>query len=227
MGIELKNDKNSLLKDFKIADTDTKEVDETWNPVWGEEKQIRNRYNEMSVRLVQDNTNRQMTLRFRLYDEGIAFRYEFPAQKDFNYFVIKEEKTQFAMTGDHTAWWIAGDYDTQEYDYTKSKLSEIRGLMKGSISSNASQTSFSPTGVQTSLMLKTNEGIYLNIHEAALINYSCMNLELDDRNMVFTSWLHSGCLRGQRTDPGSKHFSLGTIMVSDSAKTILASRMTL
>lgn len=161
LGLQLVNDKHSLMDDFKIADTESKEVDETWNPVWGEESQIRNKYNEMAVMMVQDATQRKLTIRFRLFDDGLAFRYEFPEQKQMAYLTIKEEKTQFAMTGDHTAWWIPGDYDTQEYDYNKSKLSEIRGLMKAAITGNASQTSFSPTGVQTALMLKTADGIYI------------------------------------------------------------------
>src|SRR5690606_7912899 len=167
----------------------TSTFDETWTPVWGEVKAIRNHYNEMAVTLSQKGTNRQMLIRFRLFDEGLGFRYEFPHQKDLTYFVIKEEKTQFAMTGDHTAFWIPGDYDTQEYDFTTSRLSEIRGLMPKAITANVSQASFSPTGVQTSLMMKTDQGIYINLHEAALINYACMHLNLDDKNMVFESWL--------------------------------------
>src|SRR5678815_105742 len=155
LGLELKNDKQSLLNGFQIIKIDTSSFDETWKPVWGEVATIRNHYKEMAVTLSQKATDRQMVIRFRLFDDGLGFRYEFPVQKNLVYFVIKEERTQFAMTGDHTAFWIAGDYDTQEYDYTESKLSEIRGLMSKAISSNASQTQFSPTGVQTSLMLKT------------------------------------------------------------------------
>lgn len=226
LGLQLVNDKRSLMDDFKIADTESKDVDETWNPVWGEESQIRNRYNEMAVMMVQDETNRKLTIRFRLFDDGLAFRYEFPEQKQMAYLTIKEEKTQFAMTGDHTAWWIPGDYDTQEYDYNKSKLSEIRGLMKAAITGNASQTSFSPTGVQTSLMLKTVDGIYINIHEAALLNYACMHLDLDDKNLVFTSWLtpDANGTKGHLQTPATSPWR--TIIVSDDARKILASRMT-
>ena len=226
LGLQLVNDKNSLMDDFKIADTDSKEVDETWNPVWGEESQIRNKYNEMAVMMMQDGTNRKLNIRFRLFDDGLAFRYEFPEQKEMAYLTIKEEKTQFAMTGDHTAWWIPGDYDTQEYDYNKSKLSEIRGLMKAAITGNASQTSFSPTGVQTSLMLKTADGIYINIHEAALMNYACMHLDLDDKNLVFTSWLtpDANGTKGHLQTPTTSPWR--TIIVSDDARKILASRMT-
>ena len=128
LGLELKNDTKSLLNDFAIIDTKTATFDENWKPVWGEVASIRNHYNELAVTLNQKGTDRQIVIRFRLFDDGLGFRYEFPAQKNLTYFIIKEERTQFAMAGDHTAFWIPGDYDTQEYDYTKSKLSEIRGL---------------------------------------------------------------------------------------------------
>ena len=220
------NAKASLFDNFVIADTKTSSFDESWNPVWGEVKTIRNHYNEMAATLNQKETDRQMIIRFRMFDDGLGFRYEFPQQKNLIYFVIKEERTQFAMTGDHTAFWIPGDYDTQEYDYTESKLSEVRGLMAKAITSNASQTHFSPTGVQTSLMLKTADGIYINLHEAALINYSCMNLNLDDKNMIFESWLtpdangDKGYMQAPCTSPWR------TIMVSDDARDIVASKMT-
>jgi glucan 1,4-alpha-glucosidase len=226
MGLELKNDEKSLLSDFSVAKTETGAHDSTWEPVWGEVKTIRDHYNELAVTLNQTGTDRQMIIRFRLFDDGLGFRYEFPAQKNLSYFVIKEERTEFAMTGDHTAYWIAGDYDTQEYDYTTSRLSEIRGLMKGAISPNASQTPFSPTGVQTALMLKTDDGIYINLHEAALINYSCMHLNLDDKTLVFQSWLtpdatgDKGYMQAPCTSPWR------TIIASNDARDILASKMT-
>ncbi len=179
--------KTSLYDGFQIRNTETASFDETWQPVWGETKNIRNHYNELAVTLEQKSNDRQMIIRFRLFDDGLGFRYEFPRQKNLVYFVIKEEKTQFAMTGDHTAYWIPGDYDTQEYDYTTSKLSEIGALQSAAITDNLSQTSFSPTGVQTSLMMKSNEGLYINLHEAALINYACMHLNLDDKNFIFES----------------------------------------
>ena len=185
LGLELYG-ANDLMNGFEVVKTSTSSFDETWTPVWGETKTIRNNYNELLVELKQPSTDRLMNLRFRVYDYGVGFRYEFPQQKNLVYFVVKQEKTQFAMTGDHTAWWIAGDFDTQEYDYTESKLTEIRGLMQGAICGNASQTQFSPTGVQTSLQLKTADGLYINIHEAALVDYSCMHLELDDKNLIFT-----------------------------------------
>ena len=226
LGLELKNDKKSLLNDFTVIDTQTSTFDEAWTPVWGEVKTIRNHYNELAVTLNQKETNRQMVIRFRLFDDGLGFRYEFPRQKNLTYFVVKEERTQFAMAGDHTAFWIPGDYDTQEYDFTESKLSEIRGLMEKSITANLSQTSFSPTGVQTSLMMKTADGLYINLHEAALINYSCMHLNLDDRNLVFESWLtpdvqgDKGYLQAPCTSPWR------TIIASDDARDIVASKMT-
>lgn len=225
LGIELKNDTKSLLTDFTIVDTKTTSFDETWNPVWGEVKSIRNNYNEFAVTLNQKETNRQMIIRFRLFNEGLGFRYEFPQQKNLTYFVIKEERTQFAMTGDHTAFWIAGDYDTQEYDYTTSKLSEIRGLSAKAITANVSQTSFSPTGVQTSLMMKTEKGLYINLHEAALINYACMHLNLDDQNMIFESWLTPDVKGDKGYMQAPCHTPWRTIMVSDDAREILASKM--
>ncbi|MDO9375725.1 MAG: glycoside hydrolase family 97 protein, partial [Ferruginibacter sp.] len=226
LGLQLKNDSASLLNSFSITDSKNRSADESWNPVWGEVKTIRNHYNELAVTLTQKVTDRSIIIRFRLFDEGLGFRYEFPAQKNLVYFVIKEERTEFALTGDHTAYWIPGDYDTQEYDYTTSKLSEIRPLMTKSITSNLAQTSFSPTGVQTSLMLKTADGLYINLHEAALINYSCMHLNLDDKNMVFESWLtpdakgDKGYIQAPSVSPWR------TVMVTDDARQILSSKMT-
>ena len=219
--------KTNLMTGFTITDTQTSTFDETWKPVWGEESEIRNHYNELAVTLNQPENNRYIIIRFRLFNDGLGFRYEFPQQKELNYFVIKEEHTQFAMTGDHTAFWIPGDYDTQEYDYTTSKLSEIRELMKGAITPNSSQTPFSPTGVQTALMMKTDDGLYINLHEAALIDYSCMHLNLDDKNMVFESWLTPDAKgdKGYMQTPCQTPWR--TIIVSDDARDILASRITL
>ncbi|MDL2141307.1 glycoside hydrolase family 97 protein [Flavobacterium tructae] len=227
LGLELKDDKKSLLNDFTVVDSKTSTFDENWKPVWGEVDQIRNHYNELAVTLNQKGTDRQIVIRFRLFDDGLGFRYEFPTQKNLTYFVIKEERTQFAMAGDHTAFWIPGDYDTQEYDYTKSKLSEIRGLSQKAYTANVSQKSFSPTGVQTSLMLKTADGIYINLHEAALINYSCMHLNLDDKNMIFESWLTPDAKGDKGYMQAPSHSPWRTIMVSDDAREILASKMTL
>ncbi|MEG1026125.1 MAG: glycoside hydrolase family 97 protein [Flavobacterium sp.] len=230
LGIELKEDKNikkSLLNDFTILDKKTSSFDETWQPVWGEVSSIRNQYNELAVTLIQKETDRQIVIRFRLFNDGLGFRYEFPVQKNLTYFVIKEERTQFAMTGDHTAFWMPGDYDTQEYDYTTSKLSEIRELFVKAKNRNLSQPPFSLTGVQTSLMLKTNNGLYINLHEAALINYSCMHLNLDDKNMVFESWLTPDANgdKGYMQAPANSPWR--TIIASDDAREILASKMAL
>ena len=227
LGLELKNDKKSLLNDFTVVDTKATTFDENWKPVWGEVASIRNHYNELAVTLNQKETDRQIVIRFRLFDDGLGFRYEFPSQKNLTYFVIKEERTQFAMTGDHTAFWIPGDYDTQEYDYTTSKLSEIRGLAEKAKTANVSQTSFSMTGVQTSLMLKTADGLYINLHEAALIDYSCMHLNLDDKNMVFESWLTPDAKGDKGYMQAPNHSPWRTIIVSDDAREILASKMTL
>lgn len=226
LGLELKNDPG-LMNGFTLADTQTSTFDETWEPVWGEVKQIRNHYNEMAVTLDQKAQDRNIIIRFRLFDDGLGFRYEFPLQKNLNYFVIKEERTQFAMTGDHKAFWIPGDYDTQEYDFTESKLSEIRGLMKSAITGNASQTQFSPTGVQTSLQMKTADGLYINLHEAALVDYSCMHLNLDDKNLIFESWLTPDAVgdKGYMQAPCKSPWR--TVIISDDARDILASKLTL
>ena len=219
--------KADLLDGFSLLNEERSTFDETWTPVWGENREIRNHYNELLVTLHQEAQQRDMKIRFRLYDDGLGFRYEFPLSQNLNYFVIKEEHTQFAMTGDHTAWWIPGDYDTQEYDYMETKLSEIRSHMKEAITPNASQHPFSDTGVQTSLQMKTADGLYINIHEAALIDYSCMHLNLDDKNMVFESWLtpdakgDKGYLQAPCTSPWR------TVMVSDDARDILASNLIL
>lgn len=226
LGFTLLNEEKSLGHDFTITKTETDSHDSTWEPVWGEEKSIRNYYNELAVTLTQRTTNRMMVVRFRLFNDGLGFRYEFPQQPNLVYFVIKEEQTQFAMTGDHTAFWIAGDYDTQEYDYTTSRLTQIRSLMNAAITPNASQTPFSPTGVQTALMMKTDDGLYLNIHEAALINYSCMHLNLNDTTLVFQSWLTPDATGAKGYMQAPTQTPWRTIMVSDDARDILASRMT-
>ena len=220
-------DQNSLFDDFAMLSARYSSFDETWQPVWGEESSIRNHYNEMAVTLHQDALQRYIVVRFRVYDDGVGFRYEFPQQPNLTYFVIKEEHTQFAMPGDMTAWWIAGDYDTQEYEFTRSRLSEIRSLFGQKITPNASQEQFSPTGVQTSLQLKTDDGIYINLHEAALVDYPCMHLNLDDKNMVFESWLtpdaqgNKGYMQTPCTTPWR------TIMIVDDARKVLASRLIL
>lgn len=221
------NPKTSLYDQFTLAGTKTSSFDETWQPVWGELKNIRNHYNELAVTLYQKGTDRNLLIRFRLFNDGLGFRYEFPQQKNLNYFVIREEKTQFALSGDMKAYWIPGDYDTQEYDYTTSKLSEIRGLFHTAVTDNSSQTQYSETGVQAPLMLKSNDGLYISIHEAALINYSTMNLNLDDKNMILESWLTPDAKgdKGYMQSPATSPWR--TVIVSDDARDILASKMTL
>lgn len=226
LGLELIGS-TDLMDKFEEKNVTYSEFDETWQPVWGENKEIRNHYREMFVELAQPPHGRFMNIRFRVYDDGMGFRYEFPQQQYLDYFPVREEHTQFAMAGDHTAWWIAGDYDTQEYDYTESRLSEIRGLMKSAICSNASQTQFSPTGVQTSLQMKTDDGLYINIHEAALVNYSCMHLNLDDKNMVFESWLTPDAQGVKAYVQTPDHTPWRTVMVSDDARDMLASNLIL
>ncbi len=219
--------KTDFYKGFVVENVQTTAFDETWEPVWGEEKEIRNHYNEMAVTLYQAVNDRHMVLRFRLFDDGLGFRYEFPEQKNLTYFVIKEERTQFAMAGDHKAFWLPGDYDTQEYSTVTSRLSEIRGLMPAAITPNSSQTPFSLTGVQTPLMMKSDDGLYINLHEAALVDYSCMHLNLDDENMVFESWLTPDAQGDKGYMQAPCHSPWRTVIVSDDARDILASRITL
>ena len=217
----------SLREGFQLQKAETATFDETWKPVWGEVSSIRNHYNELAVTLHQPKDDRTIRIRFRLYDDGLGFRYEFPEQKNLVYFVIKDEYSEFAMAGDHKAFWIPGDYDTQEYDYTESHLSEIRKLMKAAVTFNTSQTPFSPTGVQTALTMKSADGLYINLHEAALVDYPCMSLELDDKTMTFRSWLTPDAQgkKGYMQTPCQSPWR--TIMVSDDAREILASKLTL
>ncbi len=235
LGLELVKTKHAskgmeetdLMDGFTVADTQTSTFDETWKPVWGQTATIRNHYNEMAVTLNQPASKRNIVIRFRVYDDGMGLRYEFPQQNELNYFVIKEEHTQFAMAGDHTAWWIPGDYDTQEYETVESKLSEIRGLMKDAITPNSSQTPFSPTGVQTALQMKTADGLYINIHEAACVNYATMHLNLDDKAMVFESWLTPDAqgTKGYIQTPFNTPWR--TVLVSDDARDMLSSNLIL
>ena len=217
----------SFYDGFAVESFDTDTFDEVWEPVWGEEAQIRNNYNELLVNLVQTSTDRKMSIRFRLYNDGLGFRYEFPYQKNLNYFVIKEEMTQFALAGDHTAWWLPGDYDTQEYNFTECRLSEIAGKMPEAICGNDSQTPFSVNGVQTSLQMRTDDGLYVNIHEAALVDYPCMHLELDPKTFTFTSHLTPDAQgwKGRLQTPCTSPWR--TVQVAPSATAQLASRLIL
>ncbi|WP_460623693.1 glycoside hydrolase family 97 protein [Hymenobacter tenuis] len=226
LGLELKGT-TSLTSGFTQTSAERRSADESWQPVWGEVKTIRNHYNELALTLTQTQTSRVVRLRFRLFDDGLGFRYEFPRQPKLDYFTIKEEKTQFALAGDHKAFWLPGDYDTQEYSTVTSKLSEVRGLMKSAVTGNASQTTFSPTGVQTPLMLKSQDGLYINIHEAALIDYSAMHLNLDDKSFVLESHLTPDAVgdKGLIQTPANSPWR--TVIVSDKAADILLSKLVL
>ena len=220
-------DGRSLNRGFKpLSVSPTQEKDETWNPVWGEESEIRNHYKEMSVTFDKED-GIVMRVAFRLYDEGLAFRYEFPMENKLTYFNIKEEVTEFAMTGDHTAWWIPGDYDTQEYNYSETRLSGISKQMEKMRIYNASQTGFSRTGVQTALQMKTDGGLYINIHEAAVLNYPTANLNLDPRTLTFRTWLTPDAegIKGRLQAPCVSPWR--TVMVVDDARKVLSSRLIL
>jgi hypothetical protein len=224
LGLELKADA-SFLDSFEVAGSKTTSFDETWQPVWGEVKEIRNQYNELELNLHQRFTDRTLILRFRLFNDGLGFRYEFPQQRHLAYFVIREERTEFALAGDHKAFWLPGDYDTQEYSTVTSNLSEVRGKMKAAVTPNASQTTFSPTGLQTPLMMKSHDGLYINIHEAALIEYAALSLELDDKNLVLKSVLTPDAVgdKGYLQAPCKSPWR--TVIVSDKAGDILTSKL--
>ena len=219
--------KADFFSDFTLEKFENNSFDETWKPVWGEESSIRNHYNELLVQLKQTKNNRYLNIRFRLFDDGLGFRYEFPDQKDLTYFVVAEELTEFAMTGNHTAWWVAGDYDTQEYNYQTTKLSEIRGRMKRAITENASSTPIGPTTVQTALQMRTDDGLYLNLHEAACTDYPTMHLTYQEKTNTFVSHLtpdargDKGYLQTPTVSPWR------TVIVGRKATDILASRITL
>ena len=223
----IKPEDTNLMNGFKVSNTATSSFKEVWKPVWGETSSILNHYNEMAVSLTQEHPNRTIIVRFRVYNDGMGLRYEFPRQSNLGYFIIKDEHTQFAMAGDHTAWWLPGDYDTQEYETVTSKLSEIRSKMKAAVTDNTSQTTFSETGVQTSLQMKSSDGLYINLHEAACVNYPTMHLNLDDKNMVFESWLtpdaqgNKAYMQAPRTTPWR------TLIVSDDARDMLSSNLIL
>lgn len=226
-GTELKTNvdpKTSLYDGFAVDNSHTTSFDETWKPVYGDVSQIRNNYNELAVELSQKSTGRKMTVRFRLFNDGLGFRYEFPEQKELKYFTIKEEKTQFAMPGDLKAFWIPGDFDTEEYSYFTTKLSEVSSKTQNGVEPNASQNTFSPTGIQTPLMLKSDDGLYINIHEAALVNYAAMNLNLDEKNFVFQAFLTPDARgdKGYMQTPCQSPWR--TVIVSDKAGDILLSK---
>ena len=217
----------SLHDAFVLIGSETDSFDETWTPVWGEESSIRNHYNELLVHLEQNGTGNRMDIRFRLFDDGLGFRYEFPSNQPLNYFVIKEELTHFAMADDCTAWWIPGDFDTQEYEYTESRLSEISSNYEAAVCGNSSQTLFSMSGVQTSLLMRTDSGLYVSIHEAALVDYPCMHLNVDERTHTLTSFLTPDAQGWKGYMQTPCHTPWRTVQVADSATGMLASRLVL
>lgn len=224
LGFDVK-DAPSLTRGFEIRNVKTISFDETWMPVWGEEDSIRNHYNEMLIEMFQPTTSRGLNIRFRAYDDGIGFRYEFPRQVDNDYFVIIDEKTQFAMPADHIAYWIPGDFETQEYDYHVSRLSEIASLAGEGKMGNVSQVSFSDSSVQTSLQMKTDDGLYVNIHEAALVDFPVMHLDYDGNNKTFTAYLTPDPRGDKAHVQAPFNTPWRTVQVVDDARKILASRL--
>ena len=232
--------RDDLAHAFELKNVERSTFDEVWEPVWGEESHIRNHYNEMLVTLEQpigsvesmDHSTEKkatvMQIRFRLYDDGLGFRYEFPMENALVYFWIKEELTEFAMTGDHTAWWIPGDLDTQEFNYTESRLSQIRELFDKSHEGGGwPWTAFSKTGVQTALQMKTDDGLYINIHEAATLDYPTMHLDWDEENMVFRAFLCPDATGYKGRLQAPCHTPWRTVMVCEKATDVLASRLIL
>ena len=221
------NGAEDLLDGFTLLGSEQSTFDETWETVWGEETAIRNHYNELLVHLEQKTTARKMDIRIRLFDDGYGLRYEFPRQEGLTYFTVKEERTEFALTGDHRAFWMPGDYDTQEYDYFDSRLSEMGAIAANHVSGNASTTRFSDWGVQTALTMKSDEGIYITLHEAALVDYSCMHLLYNPETKVFTSWLTPDAIGNKAYMQTPAKTPWRTAVITDDARELLASRLTL
>ncbi len=221
------NGAEDLLDGFTLLGSEQSTFDETWETVWGEETAIRNHYNELLVHLEQKATARKMDIRIRLFDDGYGLRYEFPRQEGLTYFTVKEERTEFALTGDHRAFWMPGDYDTQEYDYFDSRLSEMGAIAANHVSGNASTTRFSDWGVQTALTMKSDEGIYITLHEAALVDYSCMHLLYNPETKVFTSWLTPDAIGNKAYMQTPAKTPWRTAVITDDARELLASRLTL
>ncbi|MEZ5428627.1 MAG: glycoside hydrolase family 97 protein [Pyrinomonadaceae bacterium] len=230
LGIELK-DSADLMRGFRIVNSDVSEKNEVWSPVWGEVRAIRNQYREFAATLeqtVEGNLKRTIVLRFRLFDDGLGYRYEFPAQNDLKYFTVKEEATEINLTGDHKAFWIPGDYDTNEYAYSTTRLSGITSKTK---SENAGEigtrVAFADNAVQTPLMLKSDDGLYINIHEAALKNYPAMYLIVDKGTFGLKTHLAPNAVGSKAFLQTPAKTPWRTVIVSDKAADILASKMIL
>ncbi len=217
-----------FCKDFEQIEERTGEADTVWHPVLGQYRDIRDHHKELFVALRQKDTGWLLNIRFRLFDDGLGFRYEFPVQEDLRNFTLKEEVTEFRLTGDHKAFWLPGDYDTNEYPTTTSLLSEVAFLTDSVRQEPLAVKSFTPDlAVQTPLMLKSADGLYINIHEAALVDYPAMQLNLDDKSFCLSAHLTpdkngaKGFMQTGNVTPWR------TIVVSDDARDILASNLIL
>ncbi len=226
LGLTLKQT-NTLAADFEIKNYAIKTVNEKWNPVLGEQKEITNHYNELTVELLQKPTQRKMNIVFRLFDEGLAFRYEIPIQEKLNYFVVSDEVSQFALTEDYKAFWIPGDYDSQEYAYNETKLSEIDVTKLDMNNGIGMKGPMTKSRIQSPVMLKSTNGIYVNIFEAAVVNYPIMHLDVDTSTFLMQSHLVPNAIGDKAYLQAPANTPWRTIMVSDDARKILSSKMTL
>jgi glucan 1,4-alpha-glucosidase len=222
LGLELR-DQPAFMKGFAISKVDTTTVNETWEPVWGEVKTIRNNYRELAVTLVQAGTDRTIRIRFRLFNDGLGFRYEFPKQSKLNHFIVINERTEFNLTGDHKTFWIPGDYDTNEYSYYTTKLSGTIPEKGRQADVITAQFPIANT-VQTPLMMKTGDGLYINIHEAALINYPAMILEVNRTAFSLSSHLVSDAVGNKAYLQTPFNTPWRTVIVSDKAADMLTSK---
>lgn len=226
MGMSLKN-AVALTKNFNLINTESKTVNETWEPVLGEESIITNHYNETRFYLNQKDTNNKLNIVFKVYDEGVAFRYEFPLADEVKYFILSEENTEFKLTGDHKAFWTPGDYDSQEYVYNQTKISEIDNSKLDLANGVGLQSIKSNYRVQSPLMMKSSDGLYLNIFEAAVVNYPVMHLDVDVNTLQLTSNLVPNTIGDKAYLRTPSVSPWRTIMVSDDARDIVSSKLIL
>lgn len=224
LGIDVK-DQTPLLSGFKIAKTDSTTFDETWKPVWGEVKQIRNNYHELAVTLTQTSPKeRTLIIRFRLFNDGLGFRYEFPQQPNLQHFIVKDEITQFALTGDHKTFWIPGDFDTNEYTYSTTPLTGVDASARKNSADEIATRNPIKGAVQTPLMMKSADALYINIHEAALVNYPAMILMVDKASLTLTATLAPDAVGNKAYLQTPSRTPWRTIIVSDKAADILSSK---